>query len=348
MKTLFKLSVIFLLLGSVAQAQVGVNTLSPDTTAILHIYSDNKGVLLPTLDTNGRDGLRLAPAADGLLVYDSVDKVYYFFNRTTKKWIAMNPFQTTEDDDDNGASDDVKLAPRFQNRNVVIGGDSADRGIKLHVKGNIKADSTVYAENALISDSIRSLNFRTTNAHIDTITSAVKTNAVHTNTIQIKRADIDTITSAIRANAIYANTIRADTIYGSIPVGGIIMWSGAIENIHPHWALCDGTNGTPNLKGRFIVGYDPNDYDYNYTTSIIRTGGAKQVTLSETHIPAHTHRFTHQSNSTTGMGGSSTRGVETSFNASSSNNITTSSTGGGQPHENRPPYYVLAYIMRIK
>jgi len=39
-----------------------------------------------------------------------------------------------------------------------------------------------------------------------------------------------------------------------IPSGGIIMWSGSIANIPSGFALCDGTNGTPDLTDRFVVG----------------------------------------------------------------------------------------------
>jgi hypothetical protein len=41
-----------------------------------------------------------------------------------------------------------------------------------------------------------------------------------------------------------------------MPRGGIIMWSGNIADIPKGWALCDGKNGTPDLRGRFIVGAD--------------------------------------------------------------------------------------------
>ena len=39
-----------------------------------------------------------------------------------------------------------------------------------------------------------------------------------------------------------------------VPVGGIIMWSGAATNVPTGWALCDGQNGTPDLRGRFVLG----------------------------------------------------------------------------------------------
>jgi hypothetical protein len=50
---------------------------------------------------------------------------------------------------------------------------------------------------------------------------------------------------------------------GTVPKGAILMWSGAPEAIPAGWTLCDGTNGTPNLSGRFIVGYDEGNTDYN-------------------------------------------------------------------------------------
>jgi microcystin-dependent protein len=72
--------------------------------------------------------------------------------------------------------------------------------------------------------------------------------------------------------------------YGTTPIGGIIMWSGKISNIPDGWALCDGKkhNGrqTPDLRGRFIVGYsekydDENvnneTYDTNYIKSTLDT-----------------------------------------------------------------------------
>lgn len=41
---------------------------------------------------------------------------------------------------------------------------------------------------------------------------------------------------------------------GVVPKGGIIMWSGTLANIPDGWALCNGANGTPNLTQKFIYG----------------------------------------------------------------------------------------------
>lgn len=181
----------------------------------------------------------------------------------------------------------------------------------------------------------------------------------------------------------------------AVPSGVITMWSGSLTSIPSGWALCDGQNGTPDLRDRFIVGagssYDPGD-----------TGGSDSVTLTESQIPSHSHgsgtlgtssagSHSHSSGSyTTSTTGSHTHNytsgrllasgstdqvgsdrnpyfvslTETTSSAGShSHNITgnsgtsgshshsisgtTSSTGGGNPHENRPPFYALAYIMKL-
>ena len=61
----------------------------------------------------------------------------------------------------------------------------------------------------------------------------------------------------------------------------IIIWSGSITNIPIGWWVCDGTNGTPDLRGRFVLGGDVSTHK--------TTGGTYTTTLSSTHIPSHTH-----------------------------------------------------------
>jgi len=220
-----------------------------------------------------------------------------------------------------------------------------------------------------------------------------------------------------------------------IPSGGIIMWSGSIATIPVGWALCDGTNGTPDLRDRFVVGagttYAPGN-----------TGGANTVALSTAELPSHTHSdgtlaaasagaHTHSFSATTSSAGShahghtfsigndsmsgfadlrrrdgggslfgSTSGVLSASTSPNSQNrlgaaggsgsmdrlnishthshslsggissagahthtisgttgsagahthdVTgaTGATGSGTAHENRPPYYALAYIMKL-
>lgn len=124
-----------------------------------------------------------------------------------------------------------------------------------------------------------------------------------------------------------------------IPAKAVIMWSGSPSEIPDGWSLCDGRNGTPNLQGMFIVGYSTTDNDYN---AIGNKGGAKDVTLSIAQMPAHTHHI-KGSNADNGDPGTMATTAATQPNEG----MRTESEGNGNPHENRPPYYTLAFIMKL-
>jgi len=160
--------------------------------------------------------------------------------------------------------------------------------------------------------------------------------------------------------------------FGLVPSGTIVMWNGT--TIPNGWVLCDGTNGTPDLRGMFIVGYDPTDSDYNVTGN---TGGEKTHTLTINEMPQHQHHFS----GTTSMDGDHQHSYEDRYwdlggggltvdendpmsvddnsyayqnkltNPAGAHSHTfsgdTDPVGGGQAHENRPPYYVLAFIMKL-
>lgn len=172
-------------------------------------------------------------------------------------------------------------------------------------------------------------------------------------------------------------TATADQINIPFPSGGIIMWSGSIGAIPSGWKLCDGTSGTPNLVDRFIVGAGS-----SYTVGAI--GGANSVTLTESQIPVHTHTVTATSSAAgahnhtlsdpghshtiaavqeTGGGvfnggaygstvtrstSSVTTGISIGAVGDHTHTITATAgnAGSGGSHENRPPYYALAYIMK--
>lgn len=130
---------------------------------------------------------------------------------------------------------------------------------------------------------------------------------------------------------------------GETPVGGIIMWSGTIASIPSGWALCDGANGTPDLRGRFIVGYDGTHHDYN---EIGKTGGADTVVLTEGQMPRHRHnldlRMDTQVEQNQGH-----PGAMSYYNMEYDSRVS-AYAGNNECHENRPPFYVLAYIMRVQ
>lgn len=115
------------------------------------------------------------------------------------------------------------------------------------------------------------------------------------------------------------------------------MWSGT--TIPTGWKLCNGQNGTPDLRDRFIVGAG-NSY------AIGAKGGANEVTLTTQQIPPHQHKvFEYAGYHDADPTSTYNNHIAAHTNAPSSQ--WTMPTGGGEAHENRPPYYALAYIMKV-
>lgn len=129
-----------------------------------------------------------------------------------------------------------------------------------------------------------------------------------------------------------------------MPSGTIVAWNGTIDTIPNGWLLCDGLNSTPNLSGRFIYGLNKDNGNYNTNG---KTGGAETVQLSVAQLPAHAHSYIDwKPSGTTPVQGKSGGQNVTINNVPFAPN-STGSTGSNQSHENMPPYYVLAYIMRL-
>jgi len=143
--------------------------------------------------------------------------------------------------------------------------------------------------------------------------------------------------------------------------GMIMLWSGSEASIPSGWSLCDGTNSTPDLRNRFVVGAGD-------TYAVDATGGSKDAI-----VVSHTHTGTTSSNgshSHTGIyfpgseddnpdyGNSSVivnnlGGTSTTISSSGTGTVgnhnhtfTTASTGSSGTNANLPPYYALAYIMK--
>ena len=134
----------------------------------------------------------------------------------------------------------------------------------------------------------------------------------------------------------------------SMRSGVVVMWTGPTADIPRGWHICDGSNGTPDLRNRFVVGggslYDLAD-----------TGGSKDAS-----VVSHSHGITdpghiHAANSgQRGVGEGANPAVNTvqqhagSENTSSSTTgISINSAGGSGTNKNMPPYMALYYIMYI-
>lgn len=178
---------------------------------------------------------------------------------------------------------------------------------------------------------------------------------------------------------------RLVSLEEAIASGIIAVWVGLIENIPTGWGLCNGTNGTPDLRNRFIIGagstYVVNAIGGSTSHFHSITGNTGGTALSLDQMPSHNHAFvdpghfhpqillggtgvraalggfgsTGDGAELTGLPGGSNIQARTTLNSS---NISISAQGGNNPHSHSisvttastnslPPYYALAYIMKI-
>jgi hypothetical protein len=173
----------------------------------------------------------------------------------------------------------------------------------------------------------------------------------------------------------------------ALPIGVIMLWAGTIANVPAGWRLCDGSGGTPNLAGRFVRGADASTQattggaaSHGHLSEVqpngahTHAGDVGPFTLEEIHIPAHQHRSGVCDNASDRVFNASAGAV-----VASSGNIQSEpgagvyeaiggKVGGGQPHDHSfsmdsagehthgiaiqpadhiPPYFALAYIMKV-
>ena len=193
-----------------------------------------------------------------------------------------------------------------------------------------------------------------------------------------------TITGAATLGAATATSLTAGNIsasgtisgFGTIPLGGIIMWSGT--TVPAGWALCDGSTvnsrATPDLRGRFVLGSGAGSGLTPRVTG--NSGGEEYHTLAASEMPSHSHSVDPPATSTSSngdhshnamrdissgeagnvvrLGVSNYKGWGTVTDSAGSHThavdipaFNSASTGGGGAHNNMPPYYVLAFIMRV-
>lgn len=158
----------------------------------------------------------------------------------------------------------------------------------------------------------------------------------------------------------------------AVPVGGIIMWSGSIASIPANWSLCDGSNGTPDLRDKFIIGASQDDLGVsktNITGSLTKTGGSKDaVVVAHTHSARaneageHTHVLYGNDRGTDSRqtlapglyrddpeGPSEQVRYGGTIKPAGTHNhaVSVNSSGESGTNKNLPPYYALAFIMRV-
>lgn len=328
------LFVVIILVSLSTYAQVGIGTKSPSEKAILHVDgSNNLGLIVPQVDDtasvkiedlkiNADDTVKVKRAA-GLLVYQRADSAFYYWDKY--KWQCVNPFET------NSSTGEITPSRPY---NKVVGNFEGTADLEGSFSGNVSGN-------------------------VDGELNATGTNSFGGN--------------------------------GTVPIGGIIMWSGT--KAPAGWAICDGywydpnnnasfrvsedaTHNikTPDLQGKFVLGYEK----YKYSPG--NEGGNESITITNQNLPAHQHQMSSDGATASITGGSHTHDVaDVSANKGGDNRVAvrgenwdgtydyianssthshpnsefSGNTGNGVNCNNtaidiRPPYYVLAFIMRIR
>ena len=182
-------------------------------------------------------------------------------------------------------------------------------------------------------------------------------------------------------NDLFAQAVNA-AVGQAAPKGVIVMWSGEATAVPAGWALCNGENGTPDLRGRFIVGAGTSASDYSSGSGVDRgydvaaKGGKNEVALTKAQMPNHYHLYLNDSQVNGDIvhsEGLDVNGYNSGWQKSSSDynfnfksessyagrRFATGTAGGkandqnvgkdgeADPHENRPPYYALCFIMKL-
>jgi hypothetical protein len=192
--------------------------------------------------------------------------------------------------------------------------------------------STELATNAVTTVKITDLNVTAIKLAANSVTTDKIVNANVTD-VKIAGMSASKLTGALPAISGAALT----GLSAGVPSGVIAIWSQSIATIPSGWVICDGNNGTPDLRDSFVFGAG-NGQAVNATGGSTSTAGA---TLSIAQLAAHTHQYNATNTRSEGGDNASQSAIHAS--------TATSSTGSGATHTHTgtlPPFVALAYIMK--
>ena len=161
--------------------------------------------------------------------------------------------------------------------------------------------------------------------------------------------------AALRDTNRPAGSIQLSVSMDYLPTGMIMIWYPPVQSatslalaatsIPDGWAICDGTKGTPDLRGRFVLmaSDSPAPVPWGAVHPIKSTGGEERHQLSIGEMPSHSHGgvMRHPGGQVEQDQSGQPEGPRTDYNQR------TDGEGGNQSHNTMPPFYTLIYIMRV-
>ena len=179
-------------------------------------------------------------------------------------------------------------------------------------------------------------------------TPEIAANAVTTAKLKF---DIDAEAKAFDADFLDGQHAAALALVGgNIPIGGVIMWAGAIVDLPGNWQLADGTNGTTDYRDRFLVGAgaayavgavggaDSSNYLHTHALGTLATGNSS----------SHRHSMSNLEYKESGGALLVWAGANTTYDGIHNHNILGNPANDGDAaQENRPSFYALAFIERM-
>ena len=351
--------------GQVALGQVGIGNPTPDSTSVLDLTNpNNKGLVLPSASGTGTfsSGSVLG------ITYFSNDHIYY---KRSDGYNALTPWKYKFN---GNISEDVYYN---SGGNIGIGVTNLsaspeaplqvmpDQPVSLSGNGTVMIGSSLNNNLVINSGEIQTRN----------------TGSAAPLKINEDGGDITLGSPGAPVQLSVSGKVRefhqpSGQFYELISPGTIVMWYGTTADIPTGWAICDGgsyprSDGSgsilaPDLSGKFVVGVGNNG---SSTYAPHDTGGADSVALAANELGQHNHFislttsttgnhshgmngsfYQHDGNGSGGDDGFQTAGNDQTQSAGSHNHSVSGNTqfsGQGDPHENRPQYHALVFIIKL-
>jgi microcystin-dependent protein len=362
-----KLSILVIFLMSlpmVSFAQVGIGNTNPDTNTVLDLHNTGgKGLLLPQASTFSQMSNRTGM----LYALDS-----NLFLKRSDFYVALTGWKFRYQ---GNTSNDVYYN-NLGSIGIGLTNYSSIPAAKLHIQTTQNID--LVSNGSLLIGKSNATNIAFNDVEIQSREIASSAKLIINEDGGHVRVGSQEIKSDVKVNGNLKELHHpTNQYYDLVPAGMIIMWYGDTNNIPEGWALCNGkiynkvvgygSLQSPDLRGKFVAS-SGNNGAVNYTPYM--QGGQDSVTLTKAELPAHnhsvydpghSHSYTYVETPTQSDAGywdcgllcpgPNTDEVHWTSQSSSTGNaivvVYQDKKGEGKPHENRPKYYTLVYIMKL-